>query len=364
MVKRLLLLNGIAILAVVCNHAAGWGYIAMFRWADRYQSIPVPNYDQINSLSYYLLVATKCLTPFAVPAFLFVSGFFMAYAALGNQAALSLIVKMRLKNLLIPYLIWSLVIFIGDTLEGTIYTLPQYLERLVIGGAHPVYFYIPLICQFYLLSPLLVPIGRTKAKQLLLVSALLQLGTLSLRYIEFFAIELPALRFATNLLFPMYTFFFAFGIVSGFNLQPITQWLVKVRWGLIVALVILGLLTLLESEVIYCLTEIRRAGGPDTISTNLYAVTFILCFLAFNKASIPFSKILYWLGSASFGIYLLHPKVLEFVARASQKFIPWILAYQVLFQPMLILLALIGPLLFMNMVANSRARRVYRYLFG
>ena len=44
--KRLLMLSGLAITAVAVNHAANWGFIALFWWTDRYRAVAVPNYDQ------------------------------------------------------------------------------------------------------------------------------------------------------------------------------------------------------------------------------------------------------------------------------------------------------------------------------
>ena len=51
-----MLLNGLAILAVVFNHASGWGYTAMVYWADRYRPVTVPNFDQVWSPSFYGLI--------------------------------------------------------------------------------------------------------------------------------------------------------------------------------------------------------------------------------------------------------------------------------------------------------------------
>ena len=366
MIRRLLLLNGLAILAVVSNHAVVWGFLAMFWWVDRYRPVAVPNYDQFGTVPYYFLVGVSRLGAFAVPAFLFVSGFFVAYAARGDQSAPKWkIMVVRLKILLIPYLIWSAVIFAGDALQqGKILAPTEYLTRLAIGGAHPVYFYVPLLCQFYLLSPLVVGIAKSRWRLLLLTSALLQLGVLCLRYLNLFGVEIPTLRAATDLLFPMYAFFFAAGLVLGFHLQELKERLARLKWRLLAALIVLGWLTAVESEVVYRLSGIRRGAGPTTIPASLYAAAFIFCFLAFHRTSIPVSKEIYWLGGASYGIYLLHPKVLEFSAKAMQKFVPWILAYHVLFQLTLVVLGVGGPLLFMTLVAKSPARRAYRYLFG
>ena len=89
MTKRVFLLNGLAIVAVVCNHAASWGYTALFWWTDRYRPVTVPNYDQLGSLSYWAIVVVRQLTVFSLPAFLFVSGFFVAYASRGNRSSLT-----------------------------------------------------------------------------------------------------------------------------------------------------------------------------------------------------------------------------------------------------------------------------------
>jgi len=93
-------------------------------------------------------------------------------------------------------------------------------------------------------------------------------------------------------------------------------------------------------------------------------VAFILCFLAFDKVTIPGSKMFHQLGKSSFGIYLLHPIVLEFVARVIRQIVPWMLAPQVVFALLLVVMAVGGPLLFMTAVSRSPARRFYRYLFG
>jgi surface polysaccharide O-acyltransferase-like enzyme len=363
--RRLFLLNGLAILVTVCGHATGWGFIAMFQWADRYRPVAVPNYDQVGSLPYYVLLAIKCLSAFSVPAFLFVSGFFVAYSARGSQSAPSWrMVRVRLQNLLVPYLIWSVVIFVGDALQGVFYAPSEYISRLALGGAHPVYFYVPLICQFYLLSPWVVPIAKTRPRRLLLGSALLQLAVLSLRYPIVFGADLPTLHRATDLLFPMYAFFFAAGVVSGSNLRSFKLWLSKAKWYLLVAVIVLGALAMGESELVYRLTGLRRGGGPTAFSSSLYAAALVLCWLAFEQVAPPFSKALYQLSRAVFGIYLLHPKVLEFVARAVQEFTPWILAHQSVFQPVLVISAIMGPLLFMTIISKSPARRFYHYLFG
>ena len=372
MLKRLLLLHGLAIVGVVCSHASEWVYISMFWWTDRYMAVSVPNYDQLGSLSYYSIVVFQKIGVFAVPAFLFTSGFFVAYAGRGKSAFTWKMVGVRLKGLLIPYFIWSVVILLGDWLQGTAYAPAEYLRRLLLGDAVPAYYYVILLCQFFLLSPLLVPIAKTKGRQLLVGSAAILLGVLCFYYLELYGalaqVEMPFVTRVMELLrtriFVRFLFFFVFGLVSGFHLRSLREWLARYKWILLIVAVTSAPLAILETELIFRLTGLDWRGGIFTITGSLYAVSFILAFLAFDKARVPFSGLIYDLGRASFGIYLLHSTALEFFARSIQRYAPKLMVYQVLFLWVLVILAVGVPFLFMKAVAKSPLRKYHRLLFG
>jgi membrane-bound acyltransferase YfiQ involved in biofilm formation len=305
-------LRGLAILAVVCNHATGWGYIAMFWWAHRYRQVTPPNYDQIGTLSYYSLVAIQQLALFSVPAFLFISGLFTAYAARGSQPTLSWkVVRVRITNLLWPYLVWSLVIFVGDFLQGTSYSLVEDLRRLAVGDATGAYFFVPLLCQFYLFSPFIAKWGKAKSGQLLLASALIQLTVTVLTYLRLFGMVSSDIRRLGSWVFIWWAFYFPLGVVCGFHFKLVKQWLSQFKWGLLMATIALVVLSIIESEVLYNLTlDYDWARGIFKFSTFLYTVAFVLLFLAFDKISLPFIRTVDWIGTRSYGIYLLHPKVM------------------------------------------------------
>jgi peptidoglycan/LPS O-acetylase OafA/YrhL len=144
----------------------------------------------------------------------------------------------------------------------------------------------------------------------------------------------------------------------------IKQWLARFKWVLLIALIVMTVLSIAEPEFIYRSTHNDWRGGAHTLSTTLYAVLFILCFVAFEQVSLPFYKTLSQLGGKTYGIYLLHPKLMELAARVIAKIAPLALAYQL---PLLLILPIpaIGlALLFIDAVARSPARRVYAYLFG
>lgn len=371
MMRRLFLLNGLAILAVVSNHAAYWGFTALFWWADKYRLVDhLPNFDQVGSFSYYGLITVIKLAEFSVPSFLFVSGYFLAYASRGDQSTLNWkIIGMRIKNLLIPYLIWSILIFLTEGLESCIHgcqpeSITTYLTKLLLGQATPAYYYIPLICQFYLLAPFLVSFVKTQWKLALIISAVIQLGAKILLYLRFFGIELPGAEFVTMpQLFLNAIFYITLGIAVGFYFSEFRQWLIKIKWALLVIVIIFGVLSVIEGEILYRL-DLNRTGFAALMTTTIYAIAFILCFLTFDDVTIPFSKILSQLGAKSYGIYLLHPKALESGARVIYHLAPLLLAYQISFAFLLIILGVGIPFLCMSFVAKSSLKGTYHYLFG
>jgi surface polysaccharide O-acyltransferase-like enzyme len=346
----------------------------MFWWTDRYRQVAsIPNYDQLGSFSYYVIRVVGQLTLFSVPSFLFISGFFAAYAARGSSSRLGWrTVKARIAGLLWPYLVWSSIVYVSELAEGMLlgngrgYSLGEFLKRLVVGNVDSAYFFVPLLCQLYLLAPLMVPLGTRRPRLLLILTAFIQLSMIGLLYL------LPD-RYRTISdvgggagLFVWGVFYFAFGLVCGFHYKPITSWLARVKWVLVGVVILVGILTITESEVLFSrLTRMANwAYGPHRFSAFLYAGAFILCFLAFDRVRLPFSAVIDWIGTRSYGIYLVSGISMATVARVVYIAAPWMLAYQGLFGLLLVVSAGGIPVLLMTLVRKSRARRLYPTLFG
>jgi membrane-bound acyltransferase YfiQ involved in biofilm formation len=338
----------------------------MFWWAHRYRDVPSPTFDQVGSLPYYGLVAMQQLALFSVPAFLFISGFFVAYAARGSQGTLSWkIVQTRVLALLWPYLLWSGVVFLTDALMGEIRAPVGYVTGILLGNAVGAYFFIPLIIQFYLMSPLLAPLAKRKGPGLLIGSALVQLLFIALVYQRYFGGRLPSFPDNWPWAFMWWAFYFPLGIVCGFHSKAITDQLRRFRWLLLVVTIGLAVLSVVEAEWLYVATgEFGWPHATFKISSCLYAVAFILAFLAFDTGALPAGRALDQIGGMSYGIYLLHPKTMELAARATYHVAPWLLSQQLLLQPLLIVLSAGLPIVLMRLTARSPMRRSYRYLFG
>lgn len=370
MVRRLLYLNGLAVLGVVLNHAVAWSYIALFWWTYRYRPVASPNFDQMGSAAYYALRAIEQAIIVSIPAFLFVSGFFVAVAAGRAQVTIRWsVVATRIRNLVIPYLLWSLLIFVSDFVQsGQALSALAYLKRLAIGGAADPFYYVPLIIQLYLLAPLLVPLARARPRALLLGSGLLQTIVMLLSYIELLQIDLPALRpllwLTKSWLFPGHLFWFTGGIVVGFHLAQVRALAARLRWGLIAAVVILFFVCMFEWETLLHFSGRPWIGPRETLLDCLFSFAVLLAFLAFDQARLPAFERFSELGPQSFGVYLIHSPILEYTARGIYHLAPAILGLPLLLLAILVALGLGLPLLLMAAVRRSPARPLYPYLFG
>jgi len=372
MFRRVFLLNGLAIVAVVFNHATIWGMTAMFWWADRYRPVTVPNFDLDATLPYYALLLLRKLAVFGVPAFLFFSGFFLNYAASGKSSGLSWkTVRVRVQALLIPYAIWFTVWLVREFLADQVYTPGQVATRLFLGWPVGAYWYIPIITAFYLLSPFLVRLARARPYQLLLGAAVLHLIEMGFSYSklgwELLNAGAPGVVPTVYAGFPLHAhliLYFVFGLVVGVCRQDFERLLKGRAWYLLLAVLVLGALAVIESEVVYRATSLDWRSSTGTLPTSLYALAVILFFLAVQDIPKGMVKVGHNLATRMFGIYLVHSIILEVAARATQKYVPGLLAYVVPFQFVIVSLAVVGSILVMEAVARSPLRKYSKYLFG
>jgi hypothetical protein len=382
--KRLLVLNGLAILGAVLYHASMWGFMSMSRIAQdlgrgmqTFQGVgsfmsmsrTAQNLDQIGALTYYSLRVAEQAIIFAIPAFLFISGYFISFA-LGRIEANKQwrVIFTRIKNLAIPFLIGSVLILVLDMLLGNPYSVRDFLLTIITGKARIPYYYIPLLVQYLILSPILVSLARKRYKLLLILTILVQLVTVSLRYVTFLKLDIPVLQpilFITRQnLFPSRIFFFSFGIVIGLHFSQFKQKLIRVRWGLLVSLIVFFVFGIVEWEALQRYSGEISIGQTETIIDSFYALAFILCFLAFERFVPPFSKQLEILGVMSYGIYLTHWSAEEYTSKVLTHLSPGLVGFQVLVQPILIVCGLGLPIILMTVVNRSPIRQYYRYFFG
>jgi peptidoglycan/LPS O-acetylase OafA/YrhL len=342
----------------------------MFWWTDVYRDVAVPNFDQMGTFDYYFLITVQKLALFSVPAFLFVSGVFITYMARGQSRLTYSIIWRRILTLIPPYLIWTTLFLAAEFVLGFQYTPWEYVQKyLTINNS--TLFFIPLLISYYLLSPLLVPIAQKRWPILLGISGLFLVSGVAHSYLvlanfgetseqnQLWRIFLPHGAFFE------FFFYYTLGIVFGFCQPQIKPLLVRLRWLLLPLVVIFGTAAVVESELVYQATEsIFWRSRTLTLPTVLYAISFILCYVAFENANLPFSSRLFKLGGYTLGIYLMHQLVLLLIPKVIYHLLPAVLEYQWIFVPLLVTLAVATSLIVMTLVKRSPVRTAYRFLFG
>ena len=383
MTRRFLLLMGLGILGLILNHSATFGYQATFNLAWRYRSevaascedltppVHCPNYDQVHSATYWGLTFVRRFIAFGVPVFLMVSGYFIAFASGRKEARVKWpILRARVVGLLIPYVVWSVIIFVGQAIfYNRMYPSAwEYIRRLLVGGATGSYYYIPLLIQLYLMSPILVPLAKRQWKWLLIGTAVLMIFVETLRYLQLFGLGEPIVPTLIKLtplwFFPRRLFWFALGIVFGFHIGEFKPFLVRHKNKLVAGAVLFYLLSFVEFELLLSLSGQPWIDFFSTYTTNIYAGLFMLAMLSADKLKLPYTPQIMDIGAKAFGIYLVHEQVLELVGTLMFRYAPRILEYQILYQPIMITFALGVPLVLMRIVSRSPVKKLYKYSFG
>ncbi len=370
MIKRLLILNGLAIIAAVIHHSTHWVLTGMFWWTDRYRPVTIPNYDHLGGISYYIVRIVDQFGYSGVAAFLFVTGIFIAIATGRDQKTVSWkIVFTRIKTLVIPYLFWSALIIPLNIILGESYSIPKIIHVILTGGATVAYYYVPLLVGYLLLSPFIVPLARNYWKFLIVVSALFQLLNIFARYVYLLKLQAPEVLSPILSQFldwqiPANIVWFVLGMIIGFHISEARQWLAKYKWLVLMCLGLAFILGPVEWEILRRNTQKEWIATQVTFFDQIFTLFLLLTYIAWDNLAIPWAVKLSNIGTQSYGIYLTHMPVLDITAKATYHFLPALLAYPLLFQLVLVVLGLGAPLTLMMIVNRSPAQRFYKYMFG
>lgn len=342
-------LSGLAILLIVLNHAVELALNAPGN----------AGYPPVSGWQHYFLTSVQALGVFAVPTFLFISGSFVAYAAQGEPPRFSRkFLISSLRHILLPYVVWSLVFYLFVyLLRGERYSTLGYVKNLLVG--YPFHF-VPLLAFYYVLSPLLVRIGRPLGGVLVLIAIgiyqlilinLLNPGLLGFTFPSTFDwLAVPVLR--TTL--ADWAIYFPLGLYYGLNARRILPRVAKFGWafaGLTALLFCLGLLD--------AFGEVRAP-----LARFLCPLTFVCILPGIRREKIPALRFLERVGRRTYGIYLTHLLLLNLLLFLLYWLLPWVFQFAILVSLIFLVAGGSLPLLLMEATARGPAKPVYRYLFG
>jgi peptidoglycan/LPS O-acetylase OafA/YrhL len=337
-------LCGVAIVLIVLNHTitAGDTFAPVEGWAQ------------------YLLTVLQAFGTFAVPTFLFISGAFVSYAARGKTALSVKFIWGSVKHILWPYLIWSAVFYLTVLVtRQQSQSLLGYIKSLLVGFP---YHFVPLLLFYYIISPLLVIVGKRFGWLLLLGIGLYQLFLMAaVKPMEAFGIHnLPGWTWyltppVLRTTMADWAIYFPMGLIFSMHNAALKPQLQRWMWASLTAVALFFLLGIFNAFGI--------VAAPWARFLAPVPLMFLLPII--NRNSIPAVSRFEQVGRRSYGIYLIHFIVLDWVLFAIHRLWPGLFGYPILIYPMLFVVALFVPLLVMEWVAKRPStRKLYRYVFG
>ena len=254
------------------------------------------------------------LFDFGVPAFIFISGYWTAKKPIRSLQDYKTYLIKRLTRLLGPYLFWSSLLLAYAAIRTGNVNVQEIIFKLLTGKAIFPYFFIILIAQFYVITPLLHYINR-KPYGLMLV-LIVNVISLLFRYLS---------RLCFNFWFPSVSLFYSWiifyeiGLLVGrsdnkiFAAKKVRLFILPLLLVSLLASELEGMILLLKYDNLnFALTAVKY-------SSFFYSVCIILGFLFVREHFHHWPKLLVTIGNYSFGIYLIHVLVLNQVTKLVQK---------------------------------------------
>lgn len=373
MIRKLLPLNGIAILLVVFHHVVDISLLSMTYWADVYRpGAVIPNYDFVGKPFYWFLFGIDQFGFTAIALFLFVNALFLMMVGGKNHQFRWRFLFTRISLIVVPYLVWSVLITLLRIVMGQPVELMKFFENILLGQTVMAFHYIPMVVVFTLVTPFLVPLVLKRWQILVGLAAVMQLIVIIGRYELFLNPQSSAQQMSfwkgiANFNLGYYFIWFALGLVAGTRITAMTRWLEGVSRYLFIAASVFLALGLAERFILQSITGRYFLTPTVGLFAQVWITLFLLTYLGSKQSPglEPLLNRLGQLGVTSFAIYLMHVPILEIGAKVVYNLAPWLLGQYLLFFIFECLLAVGLPLLAIRLFNLIPPLKPFsKYVFG
>lgn len=240
----------------------------------------------------------------AVPLFLAISGYFLGKKQIETWGQYTIFIKKQVLKVYIPMFIFSIPWIVFDIFIGK-----NVISTILLGfiGGISIFYFIPLIIQYYFLLPVLIKCAKNKYKIYFFLTLLISLlSTGVIIYLQhIMCMDLPLILSVAP--FPVMIIFYYIGIMYA-CVDPV-KIAVKNSYLLIATFITL-FLCIFEINI---LCPYGHFVSGMKVSTQLLA-TLIILFLFKPSLQVLYQsvsklvifKIFQFIGSVSFFIYLTH----------------------------------------------------------
>ncbi len=282
------------------------------------------------NFSPFLFFILEIFSRYSIPVFFFISGFgLFSNLNLYENFNYRRFLKLKLKNLLVPYFLWSLFyyLFFFDTNTRKLFVILGYLHSVLLGYACYHLYFMLLLIIFYITMPFWVIILRKINLQpiygfIILLTFQISFNHLALIYTPVTDNQLlkTLINFRLNLLVPHYLFIFILGSYFGNNYKNIVPILSRNFK------VFLFFLTISLSVLIYkfslmiavanlelTVNTLQQLSLPGFFFTTSFIVTTFIFLEIKHTVLVSWQKFLKFLAKSSNIVYFIHPLFLYLV---------------------------------------------------
>ncbi|CAM3618745.1 acyltransferase [Marinicrinis lubricantis] len=279
----------------------------------------------VKSTTHNLFLAVNRFSLFAVPVFLMLSALvlFYRYGDEWDAGRIRSFYSKRIKFILLPYLIWSVVYYtynyIWPKLKLGLPWQPgemaaNFLERLLLGQNGPHLYYFILMFQLYLIFPLLMSLAkRLRRAPMLFIALCVAINAAFYLFTYWYTPRYGPIPQRATYIFG-YMGLIGVGAMIGMHYHRFVQRLDRLK------LAPIGFMAISGSALVLCyLLSYWGIYRPQTITFDivfhLHALFSAAAFITLSRWLLrrhrPLSRMFTSLGSASFGIYLTHVLILS-----------------------------------------------------
>lgn len=277
-------MKGAAILAVVFIHSSG--YLAV---------------SNIGTFEWYIGIISRQFVNFAVPIFLFISGF-LSFSRDIHDTPYYL--KKKLLRIIIPYLSWScFYFFLLFIFNNQSFAVKNIIAQLILGTGIGVGYFVIVLVQFIMLTPLINAITSIKI-HIMIICGFTIIGV----GINYMSVKIDCLKLFSQFpysaipFFVWYPFYHLGFVFNKYNISC-SKW----SNSSILFWILSFSLTLAISEGIFWGYTGNYSFAVSQLKLSSLVLSLCVCMVVYFYLNHDINyKYLSQLGTMSYGIYLTH----------------------------------------------------------
>lgn len=251
----------------------------------------------------------QSLLVYSVPCFIFLSMMMTGYGFSDKKINISRFYKKRLFRLAVPYIIWSMLYVIFNFLVGKygmsdILSIEKWAYWLFYGKAHDHLYFLPIMLQFTLFTPMMQKLVQKTKSSLLMCFIIAFVPQIIIYFLNRYYIYQHYKMLTSSMLW--YWCIGFTGLFFGFFYDKC----VKILEKYVHVVLLFNLFTFCVHMYYSNLMLLKIPFDTKLYTLNLYAY-LILCISTSVIVSRKLSKVkspyISYLQSASYGTYLMHP---------------------------------------------------------